>query len=217
MRLQVVEQGHLNQHHYLEHSDKCYFFDVMPPGRDNWGVPIKSLVYNLKKRPTENGYQYKAGAIRETAHYLYNAIKKDSFKRVTIVPTPPSKIDTHPEYDDRLWNVLLELKKLLKDDQVDLDMRKIIYQTENYESSHKGVDRIKLDDLEKIYAIDSNCLSPTPSLIIVFDDVLTSGCHYKAMQRILSKQFPNTEIYGIFLARVDHSNTAAQDFNVEKQ
>ena len=36
--------------------------------------------------------------------------------------------------------------------------------------------------------------------IIIFDDVLTKGSHFKAMQKILNLQYPQIPIVGLFIA-----------------
>jgi hypothetical protein len=47
--------------------------------------------------------------------------------------------------------------------------------------------------------MDSN--STEPNAIFIFDDVLTAGCHYKAIEIVLRNRFPNTPLRGLFLAR----------------
>lgn len=42
---------------------------------------------------------------------------------------------------------------------------------------------------------------PPPRAIGIFDDVLTAGTHFRAMDTILRARFPNVPITGIFLAR----------------
>jgi hypothetical protein len=37
--------------------------------------------------------------------------------------------------------------------------------------------------------------------IMVFDDVLNSGKHFKVAQQLLSQRFPDASIVGVFLAR----------------
>jgi predicted amidophosphoribosyltransferase len=199
MRLQAVNDSHLREHHYLDSSDDCFFFGELSPGLDNW-TPTKKLVYNLKKKPNETGYQYKAGAIRQTALLLLNAIKPSSFGEITLIPIPPSKVEGDPEYDDRMWLVLEELKRNLQPD-LDIDIRKLVYQTESYQASHKSSTRVSAEHLDSIYQINDSGLLPAPNRIVIIDDVLTSGCHFKAMKKILLTTFPNAKIQGIFVAR----------------
>jgi len=200
MRLQVVSDAHLSEHHHLTSDDDCYFFGEFTAGRDNW-TPVKSLVHNLKKLPGEVGYSpYKAEAIEKAINYLAGIINSNSIEKITLVPVPPSKRSDDPKFDDRIWTVLCGLQEKLKG-SYRLDIRKLIYQTESYQASHTTVNRITPQELEDIYRVDEDSALPEPSMIIVIDDVLTSGCHYRAMHSVLSKRFPSAKIKGIFLAR----------------
>jgi predicted amidophosphoribosyltransferase len=38
-------------------------------------------------------------------------------------------------------------------------------------------------------------------MIALFDDVLTTGCHFRAAKSILEKSFHEVEIIGLFIAR----------------
>jgi len=68
-------------------------------------------------------------------------------------------------------------------------------------ASHTTLNRISFEELLSIYRIDEEYAHPEPNFIFLVDDVLTSGCHYKAMKSILNSRFPNTKLAAIFLAR----------------
>jgi len=51
------------------------------------------------------------------------------------------------------------------------------------------------------YTINEDLAAPAPETIILFDDVFTTGCHFKAMELVLKKRFPDVGILGLFLAR----------------
>ena len=200
MRLQVINETHLPQHHYLTSDDQCYFLGELSPGLDNWTY-IKRLIHNLKKKPTDVGYvPYKEQSTLQAISLFENLIVSSSIESLTIVPIPPSKCSDHPEYDDRIWEVLKGLKQKL-DDKFKLDIRKLVYQSESYMASHTTLNRISFEELLAIYQIDEDHALPEPNFIFLVDDVLTSGCHYKAMKSILKRRFPNTKLAAIFLAR----------------
>jgi predicted amidophosphoribosyltransferase len=200
LRLQVINETHLPQHHYLTSDDKCYFLGELSPGLDNWTY-IKSLIHNLKKKPTDVGYvPYKEQSILQTISLFENLIVSTSIESLTIVPIPPSKSKNHPEYDDRIWKILEGLKLKLEN-KFKLDIRKLVYQSESYIALHTTLNRISFEELLSIYRIDEEHALPEPNFIFLVDDVLTSGCHYKAMKSILNRRFPNTKLAAIFLAR----------------
>jgi len=55
--------------------------------------------------------------------------------------------------------------------------------------------------LAAISALEQTLFAPTPAVIGLFDDVLTTGAHFKAAQSILQKTFPDVRVIGLFIAR----------------
>ena len=49
------------------------------------------------------------------------------------------------------------------------------------------------------YRIVEAVKEPAPSVIPIVDGVLTTGAHFKAVQRILSEIYPRVKPYGVFL------------------
>jgi hypoxanthine-guanine phosphoribosyltransferase len=47
----------------------------------------------------------------------------------------------------------------------------------------------------------NRCSAITSTSLVVVDDVLTTGAHFKAMQRILNERFPDVSLIGVFVAR----------------
>ncbi|MEX1366594.1 MAG: hypothetical protein AB1Z98_25945 [Nannocystaceae bacterium] len=50
------------------------------------------------------------------------------------------------------------------------------------------------------YRVNRSLGTPQQS-IVVFDDVLTTGSHFKAMQQVLTTAFPGVDVLGLFVAR----------------
>ena len=74
-------------------------------------------------------------------------------------------------------------------------------QTDNLESFHDGY-RLRPVQLKAYYQLDeqlSQCDEPTE--VTIFDDLLTTGSHFKAMQAIIRDHWPTIPISGIFVAR----------------
>ena len=66
---------------------------------------------------------------------------------------------------------------------------------------HKGINRRDPKDLYSIYDLEPTLLQPSPEAIVVFDDLLTSGCHFRAMEQKIKESFPDVPCYGIFIGR----------------
>lgn len=56
--------------------------------------------------------------------------------------------------------------------------------------------------LENNYEVDKISLNKARSAIVVFDDVLTAGSHFRAMKNVILKNRRNIKIIGLFIARV---------------
>ena len=80
-----------------------------------------------------------------------------------------SKAKGHPLYDDRLIQMLLEIRP-----QPTLDVREIIMQDTSTDPAHDTEDRPSPDDIAAMYKIDETLTTPEPSLVAVVDDVLTT-------------------------------------------
>lgn len=52
-------------------------------------------------------------------------------------------------------------------------------------------------------------LSPPRDLIILFDDVLTTGSHFRACKDLLQEQFLNARIVGLFIGRSQRPDPVA--------
>jgi predicted amidophosphoribosyltransferase len=154
-----------------------------------------SFINNLKKSPKTRGtaqWNHKLNAISEAARALLRELPKEWLKESTFVPIPPSKAEGHPEYDDRLLRIL---KKL------DVDARELVRQKKSMEATHVSTDRHTVSELNANYEINEDLAKPAPTHIVVLDDMVTAGSHFRAICRKLSARFPGVPISGVFLAR----------------
>ena len=74
-------------------------------------------------------------------------------------------------------------------------------QVESTPASHESEARLHAEELIANYRIDDALAAPPPRDIVVFDDVLTTGSHFKAMQHVLKERFPDIAVRGLFIAR----------------
>lgn len=197
--LTEIDQLTRPDHHYLEASDNCYFLGEYTARKGYAYSDTNSLILNLKKSPDRRGrseWQYKERAIRVAANALRNAINDDWLRNATFVPIPPSKARTDPLYDDRMTRVLTSI---YPEDSV--DCRELIIQTESTEAVHEADHRLGPDEIQALYSLQDNLLNPTPSRVVICDDVLTTGAHYRAAHTLLCAALPRAEIVGCFISR----------------
>jgi hypothetical protein len=196
IRLTEIDASNIDLHTRLHANDKCLFLFEYTSGQGYSFSATNDLISNLKKKPGQPGQYYKNQAISRCAGYLRTALDGLWLDQATLVPVPPSKSADHPEYDNRMVRICQLIRP-------NLDVRAIVRQTQSIAAAHEvGVgERPSVEDLLQVYEIDEAQALPGPKVIGIFDDVLTAGTHYRAMQIKLSERYPGVPIFGIFIAR----------------
>lgn len=198
VRLSKIDELLRLHHSFLEEDDECYSWGTYTPRGGFACSQMNQLISNLKKEVSRRNlaeYEYKLRAIRTVARWIATGINVEEF---TFVPVPPSHCKSDPEYDDRLVKIL-EIAKSINEK---LDFCEIVTQKSTMPPSHLTECRNKPVQLENNYEVDKISLDNARSAIVIFDDVLTAGSHFRAMKNVILKNRPNIEIIGLFIARV---------------
>lgn len=200
----------LREYPHLDSSDECYFLREYTPGHGYaWSV-ANGLISSFKTSPALRDtpqWGYKREALEQLARELQASVDPAWLRRATLVPMPPSKAPGHPEHDDRMLQLLQKLGP------APLDVRELLYQARSMDAAHASPDRPQPDEVAASYRISETLSEPAPTQIGLFDDVLTTGAHFRAAQEVLRARFPGVPIHGIFLARtvrLDKAGTAPQ-------
>lgn len=196
-RIVKVDELTLPDHHYLDARDICYYAGEYTAGEGHAYSETNQLIHNFKKTVDKRGtaqWQHKERAIVQAANIFRAAIRADA--QVTFVPIPPSKAQSDPLYDDRMLRMLQLVCKGRY-----TDIRELVVQTRSSEAAHLSQARPRPDDLAAMYELDERLAETVPSTVFVVDDVLTTGCHFKAVKRVLQQRFPDVPIVGFFIAR----------------
>jgi hypothetical protein len=190
-------------HANLRPDDICYHLGEYTANRGYSFSTTNQLIINLKKKPTginewerrhkETAIMTVAAAFRQT---LYTEVNRAKLKAATLVPIPPSAIEGDPLYDNRMTLVLKAMGSGL-----DLDIRELVKQYRSVPPAHQCAIRPTITDIVENYYIDEDLTEPTPTSVWIFDDVLTAGNHYKAMQAVIQERFPGIGTAGFFAAR----------------
>lgn len=196
--LTEIDELLLPEYYYLNDSDECYFLREYTAGKGYSFSETNNLISNFKKSPAvrhTSQWFYKEQALERLAVELQKSLNLEWLGSATLVPMPPSKAPDHPEYDDRMLQLLQRISLGL------LDIRELLYQEESMEAAHASVSRPRPEEIAENYRVNEDLLEPEPEVIGLFDDVLTTGSHFKAAKRVLREYFPETPIVGVFLAR----------------
>lgn len=204
-----IDESIRRDHYYLAENDECYCLGEYQPRGGYEAGPVNSLIWNFKKPVTKRGrpeYRYKEDAINRVAGLVRSALSKDAIQTCTVVPIPPSKAKADRLYDDRLVRSLRIVDPAL-------DVRELLIVRKSMRAHHEyqaGEKRPTPDDVYDVLSIDQACLKPpVKSTIILFDDLLTNGTHFKACKRLLNERLPDRKVLGLFIGRAKRPDAAA--------
>ena len=195
-----LDETNIADHPRLRLEDEVYYLYEYTSGRDYNFSATNNLISNLKKKPSRAllpEYRYKREAMRACSALLGEAINHNWLSRATLIPVPPSKARSDPEYDDRMTQICRAIPAGFQ-----TDVREIVVQRESMGAAHEAVVRpATVEELLAAYDIDETVATPSPAQIAIVDDVLTAGTHFRAMETILSRRYPRVPIVGMFIAR----------------
>jgi predicted amidophosphoribosyltransferase len=200
-----IDESNRSAHYYIEAAHECFFFHEYTARKGYAHSEGNGLVINLKKSVLQSGhpqYKYKGQAIETCASMLRAAFEKSPsvFTSATIVPIPPSRVPTDPEYDDRMMQVVSKACA-----GKGADVRHLVQQAQSYQASHTQTtgQRKRPHELEAMYQV----VGPPPkATVVLVDDVLTTGAHFVAMRNVIRAAYHDRRVLGIFIARRMPSN-----------
>jgi predicted amidophosphoribosyltransferase len=205
LRLQTIDAINRSNHALLDATDdkKVYFWRDFTARKDYTFSETNNLVKNFKITPTERRADPRRSHHKERALNTFAAEFKDLILptvvqyAMTVVPIPPSKLPGDPDHDDRITR-LLETACAGSP----IDIRRLIEHTQNSEADHQSTHRLTFTERMAITRLAPSLLTaPAPTSIVIFDDVLTNGTHYKVAKTLLARQYPDANISGVFVAR----------------
>lgn len=190
-------------HLLLGEQDRCAYLAQYPAGGAYRENSLAQLVWDFKCTPSlarsdARWRQRKQQAIDKMAGWLRAAVTREQAERCTWVPVPPSKHQDDPDFDDRLWSTLSRAFY-----GYDLDRRRLLFQARSTRCDHSAGNRLSEQDLYGMLRVDVPVLQQRAlrTRVVLFDDVLTSGKHFKCCQRRLLESAPRTLMVGLFLLR----------------
>jgi hypothetical protein len=201
--LVALDEQMRTDHCFLGDADDCHCLADYLPGRGTGANRINQLIANLKCPPSiassdPRRGRYKRQAIGAVARALRAAVSQSWVEGVTWVPIPTSRPPPDADYDDRLQRVLHQAFIGYA-----LDLRALLYQSQATAADHASARRSSFAALYRLIRLDRQLLTSAPlrDRIVLFDDVLTTGKHYKCCERLLRETPLELPISGLFVAR----------------
>ncbi len=205
-RFIVLDEKDIHQHYFIQKEDNIIYLGLYY-SREGYQGEGNNLIYNLKKSVDKSGsseWQYKQGAIHSVAQKITEVMDSVSTGggKWYWIPIPPSKLEDNPMFDDRI-NQILELAQSNCNNQNHI-VANVIKQNVDREASSTSGNTRNVNELKGNYMM-SNIPHYNPLIdeIMIFDDVLTTGCHFKAAQRLILDNHPNARVNGVFIVRRD--------------
>jgi hypothetical protein len=198
-RLTKIDDLSRPDHYYLTPEDDCYFLGEYTARQGYAFSATNQLILNFKKSMDKRRtaqWKYKERAIGEAAAAFRQALNKEWLDTATLVPIPPSKAKTDPLYDDRVLRMVQAIRPEPRP-----DIREIVEQAASMAAAHEQQNRPRPEDIEANYTVVEARRNPVPRVIGLFDDVLTTGAHFRAASGILGRTYPGVRIVGLFIAR----------------
>ncbi|WP_297337660.1 hypothetical protein [Algoriphagus sp.] len=196
----IIKISDFSLHLDLEEKDNCFYLREYVNGAGFQGGKTNSLILNFKKSVDEKGkdhYQYKEMAIGQIADELIQALYENkNLDKMIFCPIPPSKQKSDPLYDDRLIQVLNRVKE-----SIPITFEEMLETKISHPAQHKSAKRLSKADLKGKFSLASNSIDPTGKVVVLFDDVIANGRHFKVCSEIINDRFPGTAIIGLFIAR----------------
>ncbi len=200
--MRALDEQRRREHCHLSAADDCrYLFEYLP---GSWGSgTVGRLIANFKCRPTLAAahparLHFKECAIARIAAALRACACRAFVEGATWVPVPPSVVPAESDYDDRLARTLDRAFT-----GYDLDLRRLLRQTHSTRPDHHGAHRLSCAALLRVIRTDVQALAERPprTRIVLFDDLLTTGKHYRCCEQRLHELLPRIPVCGWFIAR----------------
>ncbi len=192
-----IDQLTRADHWHLAEDDVCWFLGEYSVRATYKGGPTNQLIWNFKKPMAKKGlpeWYYKGKAISDAAAAVSHALRAVDTTGCTFVPIPPSGEKGTADHDDRVMQMLRAIRPAV-------DARELVTQAGGRDPAHLSDGKRNPDEHVARYRIGEAAAAPEPKTIIVCDDVLRTGCQFKAMKTVLKHRFPTARIQGLFLAR----------------
>ena len=194
-RIRQIDDLNRDDHAYLKRADECYFLYEYTAGEGRQAGEIDRLIHDLKKKPGDRGYRYKAESIAHCAAAFSETLTADWVAAVALIPIPPSRIAADLDYDDRISRICRGIRQPGR-----LDVRELIEQIRSTGTFHEG-QRRRPAELRANYRFNEEYLEELPAIVAVVDDMLTTGSHFRAVKDMILERAPDCRVIGLFVAR----------------
>ncbi len=202
MRWKKIDQAtqEIPSHLNLE-NDICYYArEYVAEGYV--ASNTNSAILNFKKSPSVRDtaqWPYREQAVQQFAAELSDFFQNAPLSDIYITWIPSSKNSTDPEYDHRFEDLFTRLVTHLPE----IHYGNLIISEGRLLSSHHGGPRDP-SSLSLNFTLNQNTDISSFRWVVIVDDVITSGSHFKVCKNLILEKFPEKNIAGVFWAKTIH-------------
>jgi predicted amidophosphoribosyltransferase len=200
-KLLKIDDVTAGEHFSLDATDTCFYVWEYAVRQGYAAGPTNQLIKNLKIKPSEiaktpTRQYYKQQAVNHAAKAVRDLLGQHTAEGAySFVPVPSSKASGDLNYDDRTTQILQRAFSGWNS-----DMQPILRVRRSMKADHESSDRMTYDELLALTEV-LQPMTPLRSTIVILDDVLNSGKHFKVAKSLLSAANPTATILGLFIAR----------------
>lgn len=194
-------------HRELDGEDICLFLHTRETHQygeiDQWSYAYQTIE-NFKISPValQNNparRRYKEQAVQTITNDLTMLFRDANPRaRFLLVPAVTSKSRTDPNYDDRLIKVCSTVASRFPN----VDSYELLSISRTIASAHPGAGTRNVNALFSNIVVDTSIAIRDYASVLIFDDVISSGAHFKACKLAIQRAYGNDVlIEGVFWAR----------------
>ena len=206
-RLRWIDEGCRGEHRFLTPADHCLYFGEFRAHQGLHAGALNRLILDYKRNPAEIARSGCRGTLRLRKQRAIELIARRlraqfgvaSIETLcTFVPIPSSRQPGDPQHCDRLLRTLW-----LAFEGLDADVRPLLRLRSSTRADHRcGPCRSRLRELLTLTELDECQLSqPLRPLVVLFDDVVTSGKHLRVAKTRIRERFARQAIIAVLVAR----------------
>jgi predicted amidophosphoribosyltransferase len=206
-RLKWIDEASRPEHWALGRDDHCLFFGEYFPGGGWRAGATNDLVLDFKRTPASIRASphpaalryFKRRAIESVADALRRGFGRAAVESLlTFVPVPTSMPRGDADYCDRLT---VALRRAFAG--WDADVRPLLRVRAAVAPDHVRGRRLSRRELMRIMEVDGPQLDrPLRPVVVLFDDVLTSGKHLSVAKACIEARVPEQTVIAVCVARV---------------
>lgn len=197
-RLRTIGDLERPDHYHLTKDDECAFFGEYTSGKSWAHSSTNQVIYNLKKKPSRARgtpqWMHKVRTIGDLGAAIRRCVVPEALSTTLFVPIPSSKGPTHEDYDPRMMQVAHQIGAPAR-------AMELISNVCDRDAFHENANTRDPEELKQQLNVSSAQIPDDVERIILLDDMVTTGCSFRACKDLLLDQYPGRSVYGLFVSR----------------